>query len=123
MEEHDFLQFFMGLISQVKLYHWSTMSYAKHKALDKLHESLSDKVDLLVESYVGRFNKQPIKHFTIKTKANTNTKGDIIEKYLATSREEILVIHNKFDKAVEIQNILQDIMAEIDSTIYLCKLS
>lgn len=121
MEEHHFLQFFMSCLSQIKLYHWSTMSYAKHKALDDLHESLSDKVDLLVEAYLGKFKKQPLKKFTIETKANTNTEH--IEKYLEIIHSDITGMNGKFNKCIEIQNILQDILAEIDKTLYLCRLS
>lgn len=121
MDEHDFIRYFMCILSQIKLYHWATMSYAKHKALDDLHGALSDKVDLLVESYIGRFKKQPLKKFTIETKANTNTEH--IEKYLEDIHGEITKMNAKFSKCIEIQNILQDILAEIDRGLYLCRLS
>jgi DNA-binding ferritin-like protein len=123
MDEQDIIQFFMSLLGQIKLYHWSTMSYSKHKALDELHASLSDKVDSFIESYIGKYNKQPLKVFTIKTSANTNTKGNIIEKYLESNRDAILIIYNKMNSAIELQNILQDIMGHLDTAIYLCRLT
>lgn len=121
MEEHQFLQCFMSMLSQIKLYHWATMSYAKHKALDDLHDALSEKVDLLVEAYLGKYKKQPLRKFTIETKANTQT--DHIEKYLETIHSDVTAINGKFKNCIEIQNILQDILAEIDKTQYLCRLS
>ena len=57
------------------------MSYSKHKALDSLHESLSDKIDTFIECYIGKTKKQPLKVFTIKSSATTNAKGDNIDKY------------------------------------------
>ena len=123
MEEQYILQFFVSLLTQIKLYHWSTMSYSKHKALDSLHESLSDKIDTFIECYIGKTKKQPLKVFTIKSSATTNAKGDNIDKYLESSRDEILNIHNKIIASVELQNILQDMMSLFDSAIYLCKLS
>ena len=109
----------MSLLSQVKLFHWSTMSYAKHKALDHLHEELSEKVDLLFEAYIGKYRKQPLKIFVVKTIATTNTKD--IEGYLEMNRNIINDMQNQFMDVNEIQNILQDIMAHIDRTVYLCK--
>lgn len=63
MDEASVIRHVFFTLSQVKLYHWSTMSFAKHKALDDLHGSLSDKFDHLVECYIGRFKKQPLKNF------------------------------------------------------------
>lgn len=121
MEEQQFIQYFMSILTQIKLYHWATMSYAKHKALDHLHSALSEKIDLLIESYIGRYKKQPLKKFTIESSANTQTEH--IEKYLDEIHSEITAMNGKFKKSIEIQNILQDILAEIDRAQYLCRLS
>jgi hypothetical protein len=123
MSENDVIQFFMGMVAQVKLFHWSTMSYAKHVALDSLHGSLSSKVDAFVECYIGKYNKQPLKSFTVQTKAVTDTSG--LEKFLNAVCDQLTAMHKAFDKekAPELSNILEEMMAEIDRTMYLCKLS
>lgn len=121
MEDKKILTYFMSLLSQIKLFHWSTMSYAKHKALDELHTSLSDKIDLFVEAYIGKYKKQPLKVFEVNTTATTNT--DNIENYLDANRDLIDSLQKGFNKVSELQNILQEIMAELDKTIYLCRLS
>jgi hypothetical protein len=123
MSEADVIQYFLGLITQVKLFHWATMSYAKHIALDKLHESLSEKVDKFVESYIGHFKKQPLKSFTIQMKAVSDTSG--LDKFLDATHEQLRSMHKLFEKekVPELVNILEEMLSEIDNTIYLCKLS
>ena len=38
MDEVSIIQYMLGIISQIKLYHWTTMKYGVHKALDDLYE-------------------------------------------------------------------------------------
>jgi len=47
---------FMTILDQIKLYHWQTLSYPRHKATDELHEELSGLVDKFVEVLHGRLN-------------------------------------------------------------------
>lgn len=121
-EEHAILQQMMSLVGQIKLFHWATMCYAKHKALDDLYEVISDKVDLFIESYMGRMkDKQPLKKFNVATSASTDTKK--IEKYLEDEREKLLALNNKMPGYPELQNILQEMAAEMSKAIYICRMS
>lgn len=97
------------------------MSYAKHKALDELHSVLSDHVDRIVESYIGRLKKQPLKKFTIETKATTDTSK--MEAYLEGEREKLTALCKKWDSYPDLQNILDEMVADINKTLYLCRLS
>jgi hypothetical protein len=121
MATKNLFEYFLGLIGQVKLYHFSTMKYSTHKTLDDFHENLGDLVDKLLEVYIGRYNKQPLEIFEITMKANTDINNLLI--YLETEREVIRGIRNKtFKTNSEIQNIIDEIIALFDRTIYLCKL-
>lgn len=111
----------LGLLSQIKLYHWATMKYSIHKALDELHSKIHTNVDKFVESYVGRFKKQPLKKFTIHTSANTNM--DELITWLETERDNLDKMQKPLAKASELQNILQEMVADFDTAIYLCKLT
>jgi DNA-binding ferritin-like protein len=119
--EKFLFEFFLGFLGQIKIYHWCTMSYATHKALDKLHSSLSDNIDEFMEVYIGKYNKQTIDVFNINIKGNSDTTNII--QYLQTQRDHIKTIRNKqFKSCNEIQNILDTMMGEINKTIYLCNL-
>lgn len=120
---HDIIQPLMSLVGQIKLFHWCTMSFAKHKALDDLHAALSEKIDLLVEAYIGRtLKKHPMKTFVVETKATTDTKK--IETYLETERDKLVAMtKNTFADYPDINNIVEEMVAEINKALYICKLS
>jgi len=120
MEAKDIIQFFTSILGQVKLYHWTTTKYSKHIALDKLHEELSEKVDLFIEAFVGKYKLQPFSNFTITNVSTSDTKN--IEKFLESKRSELDSLYKKFNKAQEFQNIIQDMMSLIDRALYLCNL-
>jgi hypothetical protein len=121
MEEATIMEKFLGMLGQIKVYHWATSSYSKHKALDELHGSLSDLVDKFVEVYIGKFKKQPLKVFKISMDAHSDTTK--LDKYLETERETLRKMHGQFGKTSELQNILDEMMAAFDQAIYLCYLS
>ena len=39
--------------TELRLHHWGTKSYATHKALGKLYESLDGLIDTFTEAYIG----------------------------------------------------------------------
>jgi DNA-binding ferritin-like protein len=119
--EKHLMEYFIGLLGQIKIYHWSTMSYVIHKALDELHSNLSDNIDEIMEVYIGKYNRQPINKFEININANTDSSN--ILDYLELERENIRGIRNKYFKSSsEIQNIIDNMLGSISKTIYLCKL-
>ena len=114
-------EYFLSLLGQIKMYHWSTMKYSVHKALDDLHANLSSNIDDIMESYIGKFNIQPIKQFKINITANTNI--DNLMVFLEEEKINIKNIRNKqFKKCSELQNIVDEMLTSINKTIYLCKL-
>ena len=114
--------YFISLMGQIKMFHWTTMSYPVHKALDDLHSSLSSKIDEFIEVYIGKHRIQPIQSY--KLSINTSSVCDNIIDYLEQERENIRNIRrNKiFNKCTELHNILDEMMSNIDKTIYLCHL-
>ena len=44
---------FMSFLDQIKLYHWQTKIYSRHKATDELHSDLSKLVDNFIETLHG----------------------------------------------------------------------
>jgi hypothetical protein len=54
IEYSDILHTFLNIINQIKIYHWQTFSYARHKATDELYGELNDLIDQFVEVLTGR---------------------------------------------------------------------
>jgi len=112
------IQFAFGVINQVKLYHWATRGYSVHKALDDLHEKLSDNFDKLVEVYLG--SSGPVGKWSVSTTSDTNVER--IVPFLKEVRRSFQKLKSSV-KMADIQNIIDEITADIDQTLYLLRLS
>ena len=51
------INFFLGLQSQLKVMHWQTKGYARHKALDDTLGEFYDLVDTFVEEAMGKYGR------------------------------------------------------------------
>jgi len=60
----EILHVLLVLRNQVKVYHWQTFSYARHKTTDDLVDRLDDNIDKFTEAYMGRYGRPK---FTSKT--------------------------------------------------------
>jgi len=112
------IHFAFEVINQVKLYHWATRGYAVHKALDKLHGNLSDNFDKLVEVYLG--SSGSVGKWSVSTSSDTNVKNIVpfLQKVLGSMEK----LRNSLKKT-EIQNIIDEMSADIEQTLYLLRLS
>ena len=114
----------LGLLDQTRLFHWSTMSYPRHVALGKLYEDLSGLIDKFIESYLGRFKKQPLKPFSVEILAATDPTSSRMAKYLEAERDKLIALRKGFEKTSSaLQNILDEMVSAIDQTLYLLNLS
>ena len=58
------IHFFFSLREQMKLYHWQTMLYSRHKATDESLKELDELIDLFVEVYMGKYGRPNITRAT-----------------------------------------------------------
>jgi hypothetical protein len=49
------VNFFFGMREQIKLYHWQTKMYSRHKATDEVLEKLDKLIDMFVEVWMGKY--------------------------------------------------------------------
>lgn len=56
----DIVSHLLTIRNQVKLYHWQTGSFARHKATDDLTAALDTNIDAFVESYMGRYGRPKV---------------------------------------------------------------
>jgi hypothetical protein len=121
MEEGKLMEYFLGLLGQIKVFHWATQEYSKHKALDELHSKMQSLVDKFIEVFIGRYKKQPLKNFKIEMTAHSDLSK--LDKFLEVERENIRKLHTtSFKNATELQNILDEMLLCINQSIYLCNL-
>lgn len=51
------VQFFFAMRDQIKLYHWQTRVYSRHKATDEVIGKLDEHIDQFVEVYIGKYGR------------------------------------------------------------------
>ena len=96
--------------------HLRTAKYAKHMALNEFYEDMPEKVDALIEAWMG-VNEKKIKGYeNILQSANMNTLTYLKElKKIAKQGYELM------GGEKELEALLDDIVELIDSTLYKVK--
>lgn len=95
-------------------FHWSTDSYAKHKALGKYYEGIVPLVDTLVESYMGKYGK-----LTSFPTAYHQPKDPL--KYMESLQNFVTDARQDLPQDSELQNAIDEIADLINSTTYKLK--
>ena len=112
---------FLGILNTVKLYHWNTYSYAKHKATDDLYSLLNEHIDKFVEIMMGKDEKR-IPGFSKKivNDPKSNFKARIYEY-----REFLIDLNKTLDKDrdTDLLNVRDEILGDINQLLYLMTLT
>lgn len=118
------IKYFLTIHNQIKLMHWTTSSYASHKALDELHDNMGSLIDQFVEVYIGHHNKnhQNIKPFKVKLELSSDASPAKVHKFLETHRDNLTEMVTSYKNAPGFENILSEMIALFDNTIYLTNL-
>ena len=114
------LKFFLRLQHNIKLYHWSTLNFATHKATDALANELITLIDKYIEVYITYY-KRPFeslkKGLSIKFRIlNKMTFPIYLDKcftYLKHMDKTTLAQHT------DLMNIRDDMLTSISQTKYL----
>ena len=110
---------FLFIRDQLKIYHWTTESYARHKSSDSLVDSLTDKMDKFLETIQGIHSKRMIipknKKITFK-----NENDDSIINTLENFKDWLSFTLPKYTKKnTDLLNIRDDILSDVNNTVYL----
>lgn len=114
------VQFYVTLRNAVKIYHWNTKSYPRHKATDQFVENIDKLTDSFVEVYIGRYGRD-----SDLGKTKTITLPGFTEKSIIKFLEDARVwLSTKLPKLIsekdtDLLNIRDEILGEINQTLYL----
>ena len=120
----EIVHLMMTLRDQVKLYHWQTMSYPRHKATDDLVTSLDESIDSFVETYMGKYGRPKLtsKTSSIHLRNFSDTQGPALLKdaidWLTTSLPKKLKPTD-----TDLLNIRDEIVGTLNKTLYLFTLN
>jgi hypothetical protein len=106
--------------TQIKLYHWQTRLYSRHKASDDVLEKLDEHIDKYVEIYIGKYGRPKMDASTNTTTVQNLSEGSIIKyihKYIAYMNT-VLVKRLKKDDT-DLLSIRDEMVGELNQLLYL----
>lgn len=122
MTIEQLLERFLSFQQQIRLYHWTTRSYARHVASGTLYESLDKKIDQFIETLQGRHT---IKNVSLKMQLHSMTDKEILKElhrfcdFLAKDIEEML---DELSISSDLKNIRDEMISLTHQTLYLFSL-
>jgi len=117
------VQVFFHMLLNIKLYHWETVIYARHKSSDDLHGNISELIDKFVEVYMGRYSRPEYKtSFNINVKQLTDDNiVEVLEEYIEVLKYDLPKFLKPSD--TDLFNIRDEILSEFNKTLYLFTLN
>jgi hypothetical protein len=96
--------------------HLKSAKYGKHIALQEFYEEMPDKVDALIEGWMGAYGKKVGAFQNVLTSSNMNTL-----KYLQELKKICKEGYDLLDDNEELEGLMDDIVNLINSTLYKVK--
>lgn len=120
----EIVNLMMTLRDQVKIYHWQTMSFPRHKATDDLVSKLDDNIDKFTEVYMGKYGRPKFSGRTGTIKIR-NFHDKEAPALLKSAIEWLTHKLPKYLKPTDtdLLNIRDEINADLNQTLYLFTLA
>jgi hypothetical protein len=114
------INFFFEMREQIKLYHWQTYMFARHKATDELLETLDTLIDSYVEVYMGKYGRPKLTTSTntIRVQNMNDKMATRFVKACITYLQGPLVKHLK-PSDTDLVNIRDEMLSNLNKILYL----
>jgi hypothetical protein len=121
----DFVTYFFELSNNIKLYHWNTTSFARHKASDELFEEIIKLSDNFMEVYMGKYGRPK---FNERGVNKVNLKAWTDKNIIDFIRSSISQLNGGLSKQLaetdtDLLNIRDEVLGKLNQTLYLYSLS
>lgn len=121
------LSVFIFITNQLRLYHWNTKNYSRHIASGTLYTKLDGLVDNFIETLQGKMEDDDyrIDYETIKIKYKKLNDEEILDvlknfrHFLENEVEKYLYLNHKNTKNTDLINIRDEMLDNVNRTIYL----
>ena len=110
----EFASYMLHSITCAHILHLKTTSYAAHIALGEYYEEVEDLIDSWIESYQGKYG-------VIEQYEDSFEQHDNALEYMGMMSDWLATIRKVLPADTELQNIIDEIAALIDQTIYKLK--
>jgi len=116
----EIVNIFLTLRNQIKIYHWQTVKFPRHKATDDLIDKLDDNIDKFVEVYMGKYGRPKFgrSSSTIKIHNFHDKEGPAyLKSYVKWMSQKLPKFLGKED--TDLLNIRDEIVADLNQSLYL----
>lgn len=114
----EVLQHLVIHTNQIRMYHWKTKLFPRHKATDKYLDIINPIIDNIIESLQGGRDTRISDSFTVKYRTITDTNAS---DYLKEHRKWLIKEFPKYTKKEEtdILNLRDELLAAVNRLLYL----
>jgi hypothetical protein len=114
------INFFMTMREQIKLYHWQTKIYSRHKATDTVIEELDKNIDKYVEVYMGKYGRPKLTSRNNTVKLMNLSEPSIVKfvkQCIAYLKKDL--IDGLSPQDTDLVNIRDEMQGDLDQLLYL----
>ena len=106
---------------QLRILHWQTKSYARHKAYGKTYDELGDLIDEFMEVHMGKYGRFELGESTIQLK---NLEEFDVSSAVNEYNDFLISLNEQLsqDKDSDLLNIRDEMMAKVNRLKYLLTL-
>jgi hypothetical protein len=115
----DILNILLFLQNQTRLYHWITTSHSRHVASGDLYDNVSANTDTFVEVYQGIYGRIKLTSTTKTFKFDNIDDVKMVQLLKKCKTEFIKAIEKNKIKETDLLNIRDEILANINKTLFL----
>lgn len=113
----------LSVQAQLRVFHWQTKSYAEHKAIGKLYETLDGLTDTFVETFSGRKGVPAATgNFTFVAENYKDNKAVVafLDEFIVYLKQDVPSMLDSKDS--DLLNIRDEMLGAVNQTKYLLRL-
>ena len=114
--------FMFWLSSSAKIFHWQTTKYANHQAAGALFDSITKLTDDFIEKFIGVYGRPKFASGASVPVADMS-KDRMLQTIGLAKAFLTATVQRYVAKDTELQNIRDEILAELDQALYLLTLN
>ena len=110
----NIIKLFFHMSNTIKLYHWQTTSFARHKATCDLFNNLQSLIDEFIEVYMGRYDRPSFPDgFKLHIKElSDESANELVQEYIDYLKNELPKYLKSSD--TDLLNIRDDMLSNFN---------
>lgn len=112
------IQFLIQFEQELRVFHWQTKSFARHKAYGEAYDALGDLIDSFAEAYMGKYGRFPLVPIPLKNMESENQIDGLLNSFI----KGLDTFNTMFKDDHDLLNIKDEILQQANKLKYLITL-